>query len=195
MRIPDGYGQMNILFGGQMAPYGAQVTFGVDVSAYTGDVLQAATDAFGEVNASNFDSMMDNDSRIEGVLMKFGPNDDGPSAEYLQTVVGTGGASGGNPAAAILFHKITARGGRRGRGRGYWPCIIKAAYTDDGQVPSGTQTSWNGILTSFLNGMAAADLPLVLLHSDVVPESDAPEPILQLRVDNRIATQRRRLRR
>jgi hypothetical protein len=112
--------------------------------------------------------------------------------EFTSPVVGTGG---GNPLpsnCAVLVHKRTALGGRRGRGRMYLPPFT-AGELDVG--PSGVidgpdYTAIQDELDVFYGLMVSNDLQPSLYHSD----GGSGNIITSLVLDTRIATQRRRMR-
>lgn len=96
---------------------------------------------------------------------------------------------------AVLIHKITAKGGRRHRGRSYHPFLAEGAADTVGIIGSGTRSGLSGRFNSWLDAQAAADLPLCVLHT--VPKTGTislPDAIVTCLVDGVIATQRRRLR-
>lgn len=106
---------------------------------------------------------------------------------------GTGGANSVPQNCAYLVKKITAAGGRTGRGRMYVPGVPDAVVENNGAISSATLSGMNGSLPTWLsnmNGVTGID-QCVLLHSLV---GDVPNDIIGLQLDPFIATQRRRLR-
>lgn len=101
---------------------------------------------------------------------------------------------------AILVKKVTLTGGRRGRGRVFFPWCLPHDKVDDVGVidPSykatfqGACDDWMVLLSSARGGVQAT--PMVLLHDDE-GESAAPAPsaVTGLVVQSLIGTQRRRL--
>ncbi len=128
----------------------------------------------------------------------------------LGEALGSGGAVGTSVAAvvgtasgeplpqnsAVLVHKRTAVGGRRGRGRFYLPSgfLAEASVTAVGGISSSLLTSLSSILGNFLFDLNAGGLPMVVLHVqnlNLIP----PYVVTSLDPDPIIATQRGRLRR
>jgi len=96
---------------------------------------------------------------------------------------------------AVLIHKLTARGGRRGRGRSYHPWLAEGGVDSVGIIGSGTRGGLTGKFNAWLADMNAKDIPLCLLHNQ--PKTGtlpAPDVIIGCICDAIIATQRRRLR-
>jgi hypothetical protein len=113
-----------------------------------------------------------------------------------RTVVGSSGANTAPPNnCAYLVKKLTAAPGRRNRGRCYVPpfALIDSEVDAVGTITPATvtvfQTRWTAFLT---DSLAGGNYELMLLHSTSLL-GDARE-ITSFVVDNRIATQRRRLR-
>jgi len=102
------------------------------------------------------------------------------------------GASGNAPNAAWLVRKGTLLGGRKGRGRTYFPGVTDASVGEGGTVIEGDGTLRIG-LEGFWPGVTGAVesiTGLYLLHSTEI----APTEVLSWSMDTRLATQRRRMR-
>jgi hypothetical protein len=100
----------------------------------------------------------------------------------------------------VLVQKRTLRGGRKGRGRMYWPVFFpnEASVDHSGTIVGTAVTAWQTAMTNWLSGCDSNGCPLVLLHSTQEngdPPTEAPDPITSLSVQARVATQRGRLRR
>ena len=190
--VPAGFAQVNWKMGGTGLPNGAEVTLGFDVSGYAGDPdtlgALAVTQWVNEVGTITPSSII-----LNSVLVKFGPDLTGPSAEVSAGDPGTGGGAQTAPNTAWLVHKVTALGGRAGRGRMYWPGVqeseVDAAGNLSAAFVSGAQTNMTAMLAAF----TLVDAIPVVLHGEISPIT-TPTPITVLRVDGRAATQRRRLR-
>jgi len=99
---------------------------------------------------------------------------------------------------AILAQKRTARGGRRGRGRMFFPpfFIGEGSVTSAGGVTTSLIDQWNLELENWRAGAATNVAPLYLLHD--APEIGPPIPpdaVTSLVGQYQIATQRKRMRR
>lgn len=122
--------------------------------------------------------------------LKYGPVSTGPTYEHLEPIQGGTTGDAAPPNVTTLVKKGTSFGGRANRGRFYPPGVAEANVGPSGQIASGylsgQQTKW----TDFLTALAAADMPMVILHS----ASSDPTPVTRLVLDEEAATQRRRLR-
>jgi hypothetical protein len=118
---------------------------------------------------------------------------------FVGTVAATDSLNGGQ---AVLFHKRTARGGRRGRGRFYIPWIVQDNVVGEtGVIAPATVTAFNTAITSWLNDTNALAFVdnVVLLHSPSQPGTVNPTPpgdpnvITSMFCDPIVGSQRRRL--
>lgn len=98
----------------------------------------------------------------------------------------------GNPAACVLVKKSTNTGGRKGRGRTYFPGVSRGEVDGAGFIvgdlaldPTNVTDFWPDLL-SYL-GLAGA----FLLHTSPL---DDPSEITSFSMDPKVATQRGRLR-
>lgn len=194
MEIPTGYGQLNMKFTGSAIPTGAEMTVGFDHTGFVGDPSDAADSFQTDLVAAAVDDMYCNTVEMSSLLVKFGPNDTGPSFEKSVSLVGNQNTSSAGPNVTVLLQKITAFGGRAGRGRMYLPGIPENSIENDGLLATSYFTAWDEVWDAFRIATAASDLPLSLLHSADSPIS-VPTPITRINLDPKTATQRRRLRR
>jgi len=106
-------------------------------------------------------------------------------------VTGSNAISPCPPNVCFLLKKNTARGGRKGKGRGFLPPIwIAENNVDAAGVLAGTNlTALNVLWANALTDLASASKPAVLLHSD----GSTPDVITSWFVEPVVATQRRRL--
>jgi hypothetical protein len=193
MLIPTGFAQANLRFSGAAAPTGAEVTMGLDLDSWAGTIVEAAEAVLEQWTTDVMPGLSEN-LTLSSCLVKYGPNDLGPSAEVSSTA--TGDVTGENevPQCAILVRKITAIGGRAGRGRWFVPGASENLFLANGEMNPGDSVIYDGFFEDFRSGISAAGLSLVLLHSDTSPVT-TPTEILSLSTDGKAATQRRRLRR
>jgi len=190
MIIPDGYGQVNMIFGGASAPRGAQVVFGVDNSIVTASAAAIAALAVDAWNTQLLGHQSINLTLVSA-RCKLGPNETGSQAEVASGAVGGANASSLEPQVAVLATKNTARGGRKGRGRMFIPGYEDTTLNSDGTVNSGVFANIQDDLDSWLTAFSDATVPLVLLHND---PADDPDEITSISLQLLGATQRRRLR-
>lgn len=192
MLIPSGFAQANIQFTGAGVPHGAEVTIGLDHTG-TGmtptQVAQAVDNAYFDAGiplllADNVDET--------SILVKFGPNSTGPSV-IEATNNPSSGPGQAAPQLAWLVRKVTALGGRAGRGRLYWPGLPEAAVGETGIIVSASVVAMQTAMDTFLSELQGAGLPPVVLHAEGSPLS-TPTPITDFVVQSLCATQRRRVR-
>jgi hypothetical protein len=113
--------------------------------------------------------------------------------------------AGGNVVDALtqnttyLMKKTTATGGRRGRGRAFWPGVRADQVSDAGILTAATVLDYTNKLATYLTSVkAVAGVgDVVVLHDNVVGDANpfVPSPVLSIVMDSRVASQRRRLRR
>jgi hypothetical protein len=94
---------------------------------------------------------------------------------------------------AMLVRKSTGFAGRKNRGRMFLPpCYVaETPISNTGQIDAVTLATLNGQLAQFIDALADADCPMALLHTNI---ADPPTPVVSLRMESIVATQRRRLR-
>jgi len=207
--IPEGFAQYTVNFAGVNVPNGAAMVVGcsndLDLTAN-----QIAEQAFG-VFALAVPDMCTSDVSLVSVDAKLGPNETGGIGSFSATAVpGAVGGTSLSPGSAILVEKITDTGGRRGRGRMYWPGVYDGWVDDNGALGSGIAAQVNGFMSDLREALILADIPPYLFHSpsytwaivggqprrvyDDPGTVPAPYPVTSLVADAIIATQRRRLR-
>jgi hypothetical protein len=127
---------------------------------------------------------------------------DGPTIVNTSTLpTQVGGASNTclPPNTSYLVRKRTDLAGRRGRGRMYVPGVPEATVDHVGIVTASTVTvvqaaftAWFEILTA---GAGARLYPPVVLHrTEGIGDEPPPTPVLSFLVENKVATQRKRMR-
>lgn len=189
MHIPTGYGQVNYIYGGDGLPTGAQITHGfsnptdLDVGTILGTL--------GGHHQDNLRPIQPQHVTLNSILVKLGPNDTGAAGELGVGTAGTGSSSQVQPNCCLLVQKRTALGGRRNRGRLFWP-ITEGELENGGQINSGylagAATAWG----TYFSDIATSDLPMVVLHTD---PALTPVLVTSVPLSGTAATQRRRLRR
>lgn len=114
-------------------------------------------------------------------------------------VAGSGGADSLPPNSAVLVRKRTDSAGRRGRGRMYLPGVPRGQVFDTGLLNTTYVSNLQLEATAFHEALTALPggrlyPPVVLHRSEGAGVEPAPTPITHFIVEDRIATQRRRLR-
>jgi hypothetical protein len=176
----------------------AYVTFGVNPTSTDPAIVAAAIKtAWYATGAAN--SRLDSEVTATEFIARLGTD----GGEDLVGSV-AGGAAGGlsstlspTPNVAILIHKRTARGGRRGRGRIFFPwCVSETQLEENGSLNSTAITGIQTAMTTWWVAHNTNDVPMVVLHrpSLVNPAPPGPpDPVTGLLVDPLVSTQKRRL--
>lgn len=112
------------------------------------------------------------------------------------TLAGSKAGSAITANTAVLVKKLTGSGGRRNRGRMFFPCPVEGDVNHQGQLTNLARSEWEADVAKLLPGGVIHTAfgflgEPVLLHE---AGSQTPTPITGLVVDPRVATQRRRLR-
>jgi len=172
----------------------AFITFGVD-PVDTDPVLVAASVISAIGGSGTLQGMLDTTLTIRSVRVSLGV--DGAEDLKAVTAISLPGLKTGSmlpPNSALLLHKRTARGGRRGRGRMYLPWSIQVTETDEaGVIAAATVTAQQAKATAFLSALGSNTVPMVVLHEPGQTATGPPNPVTSLLVDARVGTQRRRL--
>lgn len=199
--IPEGFALVEIPHTHPLIARQAVVTFGVNL---TGTPTATQANALLAAYQSAFASTLDIQVSVGPVTMRVGS----ASGENLvisgnTTFLGTSNRPDSlNPGQAVLMHKRTARGGRRGRGRMYLPWAIGDDSVDEaGRLSSGSVTAFNTRGSDFLTNISnVAEVDdMYLLHGESSPDAEnpttpgAPNEVTSLTVDPIVGSQRRRL--
>lgn len=195
MPTPPGFADCSLEFQQTGLTRPAYITFGVnptdtDPSVVAG-LVHAAWGAAGSLR-----TIMDSSVTMTGVRASLGTDGSGDLVYVMATTdLGTGSALTALPAnCAVLVHKTTDRGGRRGRGRMYIPwCLAESACDEAGIITAGNLSTIQTALNGFKAALVTQNVPMVLLHSEGKTAIVPPDPVNFLIADRLIATQRRRL--
>lgn len=194
--IPAGYAECSVPFFHSALPRPAVVTWGVN--------LIGNVDPFSDQAEAIFQAFYDNyDQNIDSQVVM------GPSTMRVATATGeiltvedpssragTAVRESQPASVALLVHKRTDRGGRRGRGRFYLPWALgEASVSDTGRVDAPTLAIFDGIHAAFLLALVSPGVssPMVLLHSQGQTAPGDPDEVVTMVSDPIIGTQRRRL--
>lgn len=191
MEIPAGFAQVNWKFEGTGFPNGAEVTLGVFAGGEDDPVViaEAARDAW----VSGMIPVQSSAITLVGVLVKIGPNSTGPSGEASASEDGDIGGDAMPPNVAILVKKNTNMGGRSGRGRMYIPGLAESWGTTGGVMSNTDLGNVQDAVTATMASLALSGYFPVVLHTAGAPLSE-PTAVTSFVVQQRLATQRRRLR-
>lgn len=194
MLIPSAFAQVNLIFSGNGIPLGAQMTFGV-ANPEDLDPVGIATLVDAAYNDAEVYDSQSTQARLSGILVKKGPNATGASALLGVDRQGTASGPCVPPNTSVLIGKATDFGGRRGRGRMYFPCVAEANVEDNGNLASGFMTATQTRFGDFFTELRSVSLSPYLLHSEGNSSIPAPYELTGFVVASKVATQRRRLRR
>lgn len=179
----------------------AFITFGVDPTD-TDPTLIGTAIWTASSGATSLMGCLDNNVTLTEIRVSAG-TDGGEDLVGIYAPNGPGQASQASLPAncALLVHKTTTRGGRRGRGRLFIPwAAIETDVDEAGVVGSTTVTSMQTKMSAWRTALATNQVPMVVLHDPSRPDikgspttPGAPNLVTALVVDRLISTQRRRL--
>lgn len=197
----SGYGQATYVLTHSLIQRPMAVTCGHNIAGFDTDYVEAANDlhqAFG----STIMAGMDSDVTLQYVDLLIGTTDDDPTGSVRSdnAPIPGGTAYSAPPAnVAVLVTKNTATLGRRGRGRMFLPFYVaESAVDESGTIDSNVMDDFQGNFDAWLALLQAADPTLnPVLNSTNGPGTlqRVARQITGFRVENKVATQRRRLRR
>jgi hypothetical protein len=194
MAVPPGYADVSIrlTLTGMSRP--SYITFGVDPSDPDADTIAAAIYT-STTSAGSFLSRLDNSVSLGPITVRVGQ--DGGEALVgtdERVIAGGGSLTSPPPNVALLVHKRSARGGRRGRGRMFVPWYLNETDIDEaGLVLNATVASINTVLSTWKANLSGAGVPMVILHEAGLTTPGLPDVVTNLFADKLVATQRRRL--
>lgn len=199
--IPPGHAAISLELAHASMPRSAFLTWavtpnGVAAADIANKVLLAVM-----TPAGSLFSIIDSNVTIVSATARVG-QDGGEPIVYVAESGAVGGKGGATlpPNCAVLVHKRTARGGRRGRGRMFIPWA--SGVTDVGEsgiLGSTHRTTLQTCMNTFHAACVTQGVPMTLLHSNSEPGTDnptppgLPDPVTSLLVDSIVSTQRRRL--
>jgi hypothetical protein len=194
MAVTPGFADVSLQVSSTIMSRPSFVTFGVDPSSSTPDsiaqsVYTAAT------SAGSLISKVDSGCTIGPTTIRLG-QDGGEALVGYWSLRANGAISLTSPPpnVAVLIHKRTARGGRRGRGRLFMPWFVDETTIDEaGIIAPATVTSLATCVEVFRTALATNGVPMVVLHEPGKTTAGAPDVVTSLTVDPLVATQRRRL--
>lgn len=191
--IPDGFAQITVPFTHDGLARQAVITFGAEYSG----VETPADECQFHLAALTDNVTFDSNVLVGPVRGRFGvPVGEPLAAEGTGTFSGTSSAERVPSNTALLVSKRSGRGGRRGRGRMYFPWHVEEAEVDElGFIDGGLHTSIQGEFDDWFTELTVTDRSMVILHdSEGATAPGSPDTVLGLIVSTQVATQRRRLR-
>ena len=194
MPTASGYAEVSVRMSNTALVRPAYVVFGVDPTD-TDPLTIAANVISALTGAGTFQGLLDSNVTINRVRVSLGT--DGAEDIIGDVAVSIPGLVGGSSVAAntaLLLHKRTARGGRRGRGRMYVPWALPTTNVDEGgTVLAASIAGLQSKASAFLTALNTNTVPMVVLHDPGITAPGPPNLVTTLLVDNRVGTQRRRL--
>lgn len=151
--------------------------------------------------ASNMMNLVVNTYDLVGVTVYVG--NDGPTPNVgVSTATAVPGAITGDALpqnTALLVRKRTDLAGRRGRGRMYLPGVSRGPIGGDGKVDATWRAAAQLDVDNWLASLGTtsdtdAFPPVVLHRAEGIGTEPLPTPVVNLVLDDRVATQRQRLR-
>lgn len=194
MPTPPGFADISLKF--QLASFNrpAYVTFAVNPTATDPDDVAAAV--LGAYTATgSMNSRLDSSVTMTEVTARLG-TDGSEDLIGTATNAAPGGATGGAPPpnVAVLCHKRTARGGRRGRGRLFMPWYCSDNDTnEDGTLLTSAVTAIGLAMVTFMGALNTNNVPMYILHKPGNTLPGPPDLVTNITVSGLVATQRRRL--
>jgi hypothetical protein len=178
----------------------AFLTFGIDNAGTDPTAVAVGVSAAFGATGSLFTAI---DSQVTLVRTRVALGTDGGEDNVglsSQVIACTATLNSTPPNCAVLVHKRTSRGGRRGRGRLYIPWAASNALTsENGSVIAADITRVQNAVTAWSNALSSGPGALVLLHRPSAPGTGhptspgPPDVVSSMSVDPLIGTQRRRL--
>lgn len=188
LNIPEGFANVLFGFSGAGTVYPMACSFGIETDDSVEDIADSIANS---IAVSDLDNIWHAGITLDTIRVKKGPNETGASGELSQTIPGTAGSPGASPNVSMLVRKSTALGGRKGRGRMFFPPAHEAAVGANGALDSGYLNGSNTVLSAWGANLITAGMPVVLFHNDAT----APTAVTSLTMQTPVATQRRRQRR
>jgi len=183
----------------------AECTFALDCGgAASLTIAQTAINDFQTNWNLNIRSHLDSQVTCLKPTIRLGDGSDTPYEATASgaTQVGLVAATFAPPNVSLLVKKLTARGGKKNRGRTYLPFSMPTAdISENGTVSGGMVGVWQGNFDDFLSQLDTDATPMVIknqlfdtpLPPHFVEHVTIGERVTSMEVETLIATQRRRL--
>ncbi len=191
MEIPTGWAQINVVMGGPALPRRAQCVYGAQL--VTGSPLVTAQDHANFARDTWEQEIMPllvSNVILQEVRCKFGPSETGLDATATSNQPGGVSLPSEAPQVALLIRKVTAQGGRSGKGRMFLPGVNEGAVSG-GVLDAGSVAVVDAAFEDWLAAHSTAQFPVALLHAEA---GISPFIVLEMATQSLVATQRRRIR-
>jgi hypothetical protein len=194
MTIPAGYGQVTVYMQNATTTRPACLTFGVHAGTKTGNEVNNGVKAALQL-ASGPKAKIAADVAFSRIVTQLGQLEGEPVTEDTPISVPCTGTNAVLPSnCALLIHKRSARGGRRGRGRLFVPWHnAEVEVGTNGQITPSALTTMQASWTAFFNELVTQGVPMQILHQPGNSDEGGPTPVTSLSLDPLVSTQRRRL--
>lgn len=194
MEIPEGFANVRYVFTNAAIQdpmgftLGCQPLPGMDAEAVADAARVQWTTVFGYSP-----TVIISGWRFEGCMVTLTKAGQPTVGDSLVPVVGSLASPGAVAHTAVLVRKQTAAGGRKNRGRMYWPpfSLKEISVGVAGELESVFLAGLQDSMAVWHTGMVGDDIPPWLLHTS---PADTPTPITSFAVQGIAATQRRRIR-
>lgn len=194
MATPPGYASVSLKLQHSSLARAAYLTYGCNPTS--SDPAVVANSIVGcWLGPGSLNTKLDSSVTMTEVTVRLG-TDGGEDLVGSATSTATGVPAYATPPpnVAILVHKRTARGGRRGRGRFFLPWMVQANDVGEtGNLLAATRTALETACNAFRTLHATDPGPIVLLHRPGLTSSGPPDVVTAMQVMALVATQRRRL--
>jgi len=191
-----GFADISVWFTHSTDPRPAAITFGVASDGKDANqVWSAVLGALGQTGSIL--TKMPTTVKVSRIRVSYGTDGDEDEVyDMPAAAAGTTALSQLPPNCAVLVHKRTQRGGRRGRGRIFLPWFGgETKVNDNGTLDSAELVAMNTCVNAFYTDLSARGVPMFLLHQPGLSAPGLPTAVTSLAVDPVISSQRRRLHR
>jgi hypothetical protein len=193
VEVPTGFGQATMCWALSGDPEEQCITFGVvnGIAVNPEDMPGLINNASSSQGLTNAAGMQTNWT-YRGCFVDYKTPTGFIRYEAPLSTVGTNAGTGLPSNCALLVRKVTALGGRKYRGRNFWPAayLYESSVDQRGVIAGATLSSLQTAMDNFLLELIDLEVVPMLLHSG----SEDPTNIVSFAVDGTIATQRRRMR-
>jgi len=197
--LPSGYGYATTNFTGNGYKKGATCTWGFrnPVSGASAEALAEAVEAAFTAAFTPALSIYPTSLKLSSITAKLGPVATGDYfVNATNVVMGTATTDPYSPNVAVLVSRRTLGGGKRARGRVYFPPPVEASIDPSGALASGAVTALQLAMDTLFSNLATAGwLPFLIHRWDPAGGGTAPVPtaIATHTVEAYVATLRGRL--